>query len=350
MTLNDELKGDERDARRELGQLAQAQSEIKEQQQEIDRLHETLGLVGRTGQSPLIVPKWTRNYKGRAGKKGITTLQLSDTHFDEVIEPEQIGGFNAYNRRIAELRLRKLGDGWIKLTRDYVAGVEIEGAYMLATGDIFSGDIHEELKMTNEDTLYGSLVHWAEQMSAFISMIATEFGRLHIAAVVGNHGRNSHKPIYKNRAQSNIEWVLWKMLEREFAQDKRVTFAISNALGMVVDIYQTRILIEHGDEFKGGSGIAGSRSPLMLGQHRASVRQMVYGTPIDYMCVGHFHQYQPPAQGLIMGGSLKGYDEFAAGKKFRPERPQQAWWITSPEHGPTISGPVLVQNRKAEGW
>ena len=51
-----------------------------------------------------------------------------------------------------------------------------------------------------------------------------------------------------------------------------------------------------------------------------------------------------------MGGSLKGYDEYAHGRRFRPEVAQQALWITTPENGPTMSMPVIVQNRKAEGW
>ena len=69
-----------------------------------------------------------------------------------------------------------------------------------------------------------------------------------------------------------------------------------------------------------------------------------------YLVVGHFHQYRPPSAGIIMGGSMKGYDEYAAGKHFRPERPQQGFWLTSPEHGPTIAAPIFCDDRKAEGW
>jgi hypothetical protein len=73
-------------------------------------------------------------------------------------------------------------------------------------------------------------------------------------------------------------------------------------------------------------------------------------TPIDWLCVGHFHTYQPPALGLIRGGSVVGYNEFAAGNHLRPEIPQQGFWVTSPEHGPTISAPILCSDRAAEGW
>lgn len=329
-----------------------ASREADELRGEVERLRKLVGLMELIDKAVTQPPRWTRAARGKAGKVAIVTTQLSDTHFDEVVKPEQVAWINAYDRGIAERRLRAWSEGVIKLARDYVAGVEIEGAAVLATGDIFSGDIHDELKNTNADTLYGSVVHWIEFLYAALDELATDFGKLHVAAVVGNHGRDSRKPVYKNRAQSNIEWLLWRILAREFAarKDDRVTFQVSDSMDLTVRLYTTNYLITHGDEFKGGTGIAGARSPLMLGQHRTSVRQMATSMPMDYMVVGHFHQYQPPSQGLVMGGSLKGYDEYAFGKRFRPEPAQQAFWITSPEHGPTISAPVLCQDRKAEGW
>jgi hypothetical protein len=317
---------------------------------EITDLRKQLGLLQSIEQTVLAPPKWVRTPTARRGRKAIVTLQLTDTHFDEVVNPAEVAFINAYDRAIAEQRLRRWVDRSIILARDYMAGIEIEGAVLFATGDILSGDIHAELKESNVDTLYASAVHWTEQLIAAISAIAEEFGKLHIGAVVGNHGRNSRKPVYKKRAQSNIEWLMWRLLARHFADDKRITFQVSDAMDLTIRVYDTNYLITHGDEFRGGTGISGAMAPLMLGQHRTTVRQMATDSPMDYLVVGHFHQYRPPSQGLVMGGSLKGYDEFAFGKRLRPEPAQQAFWITSPEHGPTISAPVLVQDREAEGW
>ncbi len=50
--------------------------------------------------------------------------------------------------------------------------------------------------------------------------------------------------------------------------------------------------------------------------------------------MGHFHQLMY-LQGIIMNGSLKGYDEYAYTNNFGFERPQQALWITTPERGVT---------------
>ncbi len=317
---------------------------------ERERLDEITGLIERFDPKNLDVPTCTRNGSGKRWRRAIATLQLSDLHLDEVISAKQILDYNQYDRGIAELRLKKLGDGTLKIARDFMAGVEYEGACVLATGDIFSGDIHEELRVTNEATLFEGVEYWVPRLVAFLEMLAADFHRLHVAAVVGNHGRMTLKPVYKNRPQSNIEWLFWHWVADRMAGDKRVTFQIADGLADVVTLYGTRYSIEHGDEFRGGSGISGAMAPLLLGQHRTSVQRMAMGTPVDYLVVGHFHQYRPPSAGIIMGGSMKGYDEYASGKHFRPERPQQGFWITSPEHGPTISAPIFCDDRQAEGW
>jgi hypothetical protein len=323
---------------------------VNNQAKELAEARKLLGVLETIDSSVVKAPKWTVKTPAKRGRLGIVTLALSDTHFDEIVNPEQVSFINAYNRDIAVQRLRRWTEKSIILARDYIRGIEIEGCAIFALGDILSGDIHAELKESNEATLYESAEHWIGQLSSAINTLADEFNKVHIGAVVGNHGRNSHKPVYKNRAQSNIEWLMWRVLAREFAKDDRVTFQISDAIDLGVQLYGTRYVLTHGDEFRGGSGIQGARAPLALGVHRTTVRQMATDNPMDYMATGHFHQYMPPSQGLVMNGSLKGYDEFAYGKRFRPELAQQAFWITSPEHGPTISAPVLVQDRESEGW
>jgi hypothetical protein len=348
----DDLRAAEIESRAEQNALRDIASELRHTREELGRMQEISALIDRFDRRNLRIPRWTRAASGKKGHKAIATLQLSDTHFEEVIKDAQILGYNRFDRRIADIRLRLLGEGTIKVARDYIAGVDYEGMAILATGDIFSGDIHDELRLTNEGTLFEGLVYWVPRMIAFLTLMADDFKKVHVSCVVGNHGRMSAKPVYKNRPQANIEWLFWHWVADHFAaaRDSRVTFDIADGLSMNVQVYNTVYAIEHGDEFKGGSGIAGARSPLMLGQHRTAVQRLAMNMPLDWMVVGHFHQYQPPSQGLIMGGSLKGYDEYAAGKKFRPERPQQGFWITSPEHGPTVAAPIFCSDRKAEGW
>jgi len=118
---------------------------------------------------------------------------------------------------------------------------------------------------------------------------------------------------------------------------------------VTLQVHDTRFLLTHGDQFRGGSGIAGIMSPLKLGQHRKGQREQALGRGFDWMVMGHFHQYIC-GQGLLVNGSLKGYDEYAYISNFGTEVPTQAFWITTPEHGMTFTAPIFPADRKAEGW
>jgi len=107
--------------------------------------------------------------------------------------------------------------------------------------------------------------------------------------------------------------------------------------------------LTHGDQFRGVSGISGIQTPLALGAFRKSKRQQAVNDPFDTMLIGHFHQYMT-IPGIIVNGSLKGYDEYASISNFGFEQPQQAFWITTPEGGPSFHAPIQPMNRKAEGW
>jgi len=216
-------------------------------------------------------------------------------------------------------------------------------------GDLFSGVIHDELTETNTETLYASVVRWLDPLEAAINSLADHFGWLHIAAVVGNHGRRTRKPRAKQRAQDNIEWLTYRVLARENRGNKRITWQIPDAADALVQVYDHRFLLTHGDQFRGGSGISGALSPLMLGSHRKTRRALSAGRPYDHLVMGHWHQMLT-LPGIIVSGSMKGYDEFAYTSNFPYEEPQQAFWVTTPERGVTLSAPLHVMDREAEGW
>ena len=316
---------------------------------EIAKLRNELGLVQRIQDAVIAPPKWTMRKAKKGGKHATAVFQLTDAHFDEVVRAEEVDYINAYDRAIAEKRLRRWAEKGTVLARNYVSGIDIDGLVVMATGDILSGDIHDELKQSNADHLYSSAYHWIGQLHAALANLADEFGKVHVAAVVGNHGRSTKKPVYKGRARSNIEWLMWSVLAREFAQDERVTFQVSDSMDANVTLYDTRFVLTHGDQFHGGSGISGILTPISLGQYRKGVRNAVTDHPMDILVMGHFHQYlQLP--GLIVGGSLKGYDEYAYGHNLRPEIAQQSFFIVTPEHGVTMHAPIILQDRESEGW
>lgn len=294
-------------------------------------------------------PMWLTPKSPAKGHRATLNLFLTDTHFDEEVDPAQIDGMNAYNREIAEQRLERFFLGAVKLARHYLAGVKYDGVCLMLGGDIFSGNIHEELSRTNADTLFGSLLHWLPHLRAGIELLAREFEKVHVAGVPGNHGRMTRKPIAKSRAADNLDWLLYRLLERELAGDSRITWQVPTSADVLVKVHEVRYLLTHGDQFRGGSGIAGALSPMMIGHARKTRRQQAAGKPYDYMVLGHWHttRFIP---GIIAGGTLKGPDEYSYLSNFEPERAQQSLWLTTPERGITFRAEIDVQDRKREKW
>jgi len=338
------------DATREAAML---RSRVAMLVKERDKLLKQLGVIERIDAARRPPPpRWLSPAAPAKGHRATLCLLLTDTHFDEVVNPDEMHGINAYNRHIAELRLERWAKRSVLLARHYLAGVHYDGVCLMLGGDIFSGNIHQELLVTNADTLFGSLMHWLGPMEAAIELLVKEFGRVHIVGVPGNHGRMTRKPIMKQRAADNLDWLFYRLLARDMRRDDRLTWDITFASDAHVKVYNTRYYLEHGDNFKGGSGIAGALSPLMLGSHRAGKQQQAAGSPFDYMVIGHWHQHKfLEEEGIIAGSSLKGYDEFAKVIiKAPPRPPSQALWITTPEYGIGWSTQVRVADRKAEGW
>jgi hypothetical protein len=296
-------------------------------------------------------PQWLPPKAPAKGHRATLCLLLTDTHFDEIVDPDEVGGMNAYNRAIAEIRLEKYFKSVVNMAKNYLSGVKYDGAVMMLGGDIFSGNIHEELQRTNADTLFGSVLYWLDPLRAGLELLAREFGKVHVAGTPGNHGRMSRKPIMKQRAADNLDWLTYRLLAREMKGDDRFTWEIPTSADTNVEIYSERYLLTHGDQFRGGSGIAGALSPMMIGAARKTKRQLWAGKPYKYMVLGHWHsQMFLPGKGILAGGTVKGYDEYAYINNFEPEPPQQPLWIATPEKGISWSSAVFCGDRKAEGW
>lgn len=318
------------------------QRQLRDAQQRVDRLERIVAYTGRS----LRVPAWlTRESKSVSNTATLVTV-LSDCHFDEVVNPAELDWRNCYNREIAELRLRTYFQQVVRISRNYMSGMKFDGVVLMLGGDLISGDIHDELMQSNEAQTLDTVLHWSGQIAAGVQLLADEFGRVHVPVVVGNHGRRSRKPKAKGRARDNYDWLIGQLVARHFDADKRVTFDIPDGTDCLVRVHDTTLLLTHGDQVTGGSGIGGIWPPVMRMIARKRVRHS-----FDAVVMGHWHQLiMAPTAGVIVNGSVKGEDEYSAVSNFSVERAQQALFTVAPKHGVTFSCPVFVDNRDAEGW
>ena len=325
--------------------------ELREITAELERARKMLAIHDAIKHASVTPPTW-RIPASSAQHHGVLCLQPSDIHWGAVVRPEEINFINAYNLDIAQQRLRRTFEGAIKLARDYFAGLTYDGLQLFLPGDMHSGEIHAELRETNAVTIADGIMSLAEPMQAGINMLAAEFGKVNIACVVGNHSRRTRKPIAKHRVKDNYDYLTYRILARDFAKNPKVSVTISAAPDLRVQVYDKFYCLTHGDQFRGGSGIAAELSPLLLGVHRKSRRDAASGKPFDVMTMGHFHKTLIlPTNGLIVGGSIMGYDEFAFNSNFRPEPPMSAFWVDTPERGiATFISNVHCMKRGEEGW
>lgn len=331
--------------------LVSARALAAEKDKQNTDLRKQLGLYGRIYESMTArkgPPEWLAPLRPKS-HHAIPSLLLTDIHFDEMVQPDEVEGYNKYDRAIALMRIKRAFTKSVELSRTYISGVTFDGFNLFLGGDLFSGIIHEELLETNQAQLCDSIVTILDPLEAGINLLAKEFGHVSITAVVGNHGRRTKKPRSKFRARDNFDWLVYKLLERNMVGRKDVSIDVSPSADAMATIYGTRYRLTHGDQFQGGSGISGVMSPLLLGAHRKAKRQSAMGKPYDILVMGHWHQtlWLP---GIIMGGSVVGYSEYSYLNNFLPEAPQSSFWLTTPEHGVTLQTTALLQNRAGEGW
>jgi len=283
-------------------------------------------------------PDWTLR-AGTAWHTVMPVANFSDWHLDEVVRPEEIQQRNGYNRDIAERRLKFYFTNLVKVAHHYVKGFNYPGLVMNFLGDNFSGFIHEELRRTNGSTMMESLLHWLGPVADGLQLLAGSFGRVWVTGVVGNHGRYDKKPIAKMRAHENFDWLFMQLLKKVLAErgEKRVEFLISNGQKLRFSIFDTRVITSHGDECKGGSGIAGMLSPQLIAFSR-----MKKTFEFDQWWIGHWHQLGA-YRGIRVNGSGKGYDEYAAINNFDFQVPMQDFFLVAPRVGIITSWPIHCQ-------
>jgi hypothetical protein len=306
-------------------------------------------VIGSLGErvSEYNAPEWTERAPVTGNSPGVPTLFISDLHWGEVVHPKQIGGVNEYNLRIANERMNYTIETAVHLLKILDPAMRYPGIVMPLGGDMISGNIHDELTATNELNsmpcvldLYGALI-------GVITRVADVFGRVFLPCVTGNHGRDTRKIWSKDRHHTSFDWLLYQFLAKHFADDKRITFYVPDSSDALYRIFDTRYLLTHGDQFRGGDSIIGPLGPLTRGNQKKQARNQAVDMEYDLMICGHWHSYIH-LERLIVNGSMKGYDEYAYQGNFGFEPPRQGLWVTHPRYGITYRMPVLCEKpRKA---
>ena len=270
---------------------------------------------------------------------------LSDTHFDEVVNPAEISFINAYNRDIAVKRLQRFFKTVVELHIVKYEKLNPEVLFVGMLGDILSGNIHEELTQTNESSILESVAFWHTELVKGFKFLLANIEKIYVTGVVGNHGRNTAKPRCKGRVRDNFDYLLMSLVANSFhaESETRIQFYLPDNPDALFSIFDKRFLITHGDQFKGGGGIGGISVPILRGDAKKRKKQTSIQQPYDYLCLGHFHSTRF-IENILMNGSIKGYDEFANIYNFDYDEPSQIYTLLNASRGVDSFDKIYVKD------
>lgn len=314
--------------------------DVVRQQLNDEAIERILGLIAR---KPVHPPKWlvsARRVKGRNDE--VPVLMWSDWHAGEVVERDEALGYNEYNLEIFERRVRELVDATIhliELNQEKVPGIVVN-----LLGDFVSGALHPELEKTDEEEILPSTFRVFEILVWALRTLADRFGNLYVPCTGGNHGRLTKKTEFKRNIYKNVDWLIYKLLQREFQNDPRVVIDIRPSNEVYYRVYGVRFLAMHGDLLgvKGGDGIIGAIGPIMRGEIKTRGQHTSLASDYDVLLMGHWHQplWLPRA---FVNNSLKGFDEFAKNAlRATPTIPSQLMFFVHPRRGITLRREILV--------
>jgi hypothetical protein len=298
--------------------------------EEQDRQLEALVAIskGKPGKSYAVGPVTSGD------SESVAFAIASDWHVEETVDKKSVNGLNEYSLKIAERRIQEFFAKTVRLTEIQRAGTKIETLVLGLLGDLMTGYIHEELRETNGLSPTETVLWLNEHIGAGLKVLEKNFGRIIIPCSYGNHGRNTIKPRHATGARNSYEWMLYKMLEKQFPQ---LEWQTADGYHNYLNVDGRVIRFHHGDGLSYQGGVGGITIPVLK-----AIAQWNKAIAADLDVFGHWHtSIQMP--NFISNGSLIGHNAYAIAIKAGFEFPTQTYFLMDKKRGRTITAPIFVQ-------
>ena len=305
-------------------------------------LRERLDEVQRLVSGPAMTPKWAMpKSNSKQISHNVPVLLISDLHYGENVNPNEVPDHNCYSPRIAELRWNKLIENTILKTR--TKGKRPEGIVVCFLGDDISGDIHDELRETNFQNPIPSCKDVVGLKAEMLNAFKDEYGKVWAISVPGNHGRTTKKPQSKGYDELNYDTLISSMLQGQLEKDKHYTFYSPKSGEAYLEINGHPFLAVHGDRIgsRGGQGFIGPSATIARGQHKTITAYNQINKQIEWILMGHFH-VPMMLEHVIANGTLVGYSQYAKDFKLEPSWPSQTLFYVDETYGMTDYSRIYV--------
>lgn len=274
-------------------------------------------------------------YEARQGTgKSVASMagQLTDLHIGQKTDPSEIEGFGEFNYDIAVRRMGTFANKLIDLAYTNRNAYDIQELVVLGTGDYISGDIHQELLVTNEFPSPVQAVKAGYLIGEFLRTVSAHFPRVRAELVtLDNHGRLTKKPQKGQGGFNNFGYISAHIAKEYLSQCKNIEMKIHPAVSAIIPVQGTKYLAGHGHGIVGQMGIPWYGIERKKGREALARFHMTDDKKHDKIVLGHFHTAINHPD-WMMGGSLSGTDanDHDAG---RHGEPCQTAWFVHPKHG-----------------
>jgi hypothetical protein len=295
----------------------------------ISRVVELEGATAFMHAAPCVPPiiKTPRSRPKSGMRPGTPQFVLSDLHFGETVTLAETLGSNQYNLKIAAERVAECFDNMLWLRRDMARTVQCDDTVLYLNGDIVSGDIHDELRETNDGGLRSQCdAAFASLLPGIKAFADATPGVLHVVCIGGNHGRLTHKQHIKNGTEHSAEHLgVYDPLRRVIGDmGGKVSWHIPNAERYILSIHERRVAVQHGTMIKSQGGIGGTLVPM--------TRWVTKTNDADHYIFGHFHEADAYGK-IIKNGATIGPSAYTKWLGIEDRPPEQVAFILDPRHG-----------------
>ena len=245
----------------------------------------------------------------------------------------------SYNTEVLEKRIELYTEKLLEITEIQRLHHNVDDLHVWLLGDIVEGEeIFAGQSHLIDSGLYRQVgINGPKILSKFLMTALENFKRVHVTGIIGNHGAVGGKMRKSHDPETNMDRLLYKILELIFKKEERITFNIPDGKGernwyAVDNIGNYSSLLIHGDQLPAPAQYYGYYKKVMGWKDGAIPEHF------DDVFMGHYHQQFKMTIGstiLRVSGSPESSNTYAQEYFSSMSRPCQHLMFIHPEHGIT---------------
>lgn len=260
----------------------------------------------------------------------------------------QMGKVTAsYNTDVLEQRIEQYTEKLIEITEIQRMDHSVDDLHVWLLGDIVEGEeIFAGQSHLIDSGLYRQVgINGPRILSKFLTTALENFKRVHVIGIIGNHGAVGGKMRKSHDPETNMDRLLYKILELIFDKEERISFNIPDGRGernwyAVDTIGDYGSLLIHGDQLPSPSSYHAYYKKVMGWKDGAIPEHF------DDVFMGHYHQQFKMTIGsgmLRISGSPESGNTYAQEFFSSMGRACQHLMYIHPEHGVTSEYSIWLE-------